>query len=188
MTRSQSASKYVALLRGVNVGGRNLIAMPDIAEMFIRASCTGVRTYIQSGNVVFSAAKDVAEKLPSRIEKEIWDRCFCRTTVILRSAAQVRAIIRNNPFLKAGAADNMLHVMFLAGAPEPARAASLDPDRSPPDAFIVRGQEIYLQLPNGAGRSKLTNSYFDAKLATVSTMRNWRTVVTLSELMTLPAD
>jgi uncharacterized protein (DUF1697 family) len=72
--------------------------------------------------------------------------------------------------------------MFLADRPSPARVATLDPKRSPPDEFEVRGREIYLRCPNGVGRTKLSNSYFDAKLATTSTMRNWRTVVKLVEM------
>jgi uncharacterized protein (DUF1697 family) len=73
--------------------------------------------------------------------------------------------------------------MFLADKPSQAHVDTLDPHRSPPDEFIVQGQEIFLRLPNGAGNSKLTNAYFDSKLATISTSRNWRTVNTLLEMM-----
>jgi uncharacterized protein (DUF1697 family) len=73
--------------------------------------------------------------------------------------------------------------MFLADKPSKAHVDTLDPHRSPPDEFIVQGQEIFLRLPNGAGNSKLTNAYFDSKLATISTSRNWRTVNTLLEMM-----
>jgi uncharacterized protein (DUF1697 family) len=91
--------------------------------------------------------------------------------------------VANNPFLAAGAADETLHVLFLADPPSPRRVADLDPDRSPPDAFVVLGQEVYLRLPHGAARTKLTNAYFDARLATTSTGRNWRTVTKLLALM-----
>jgi len=72
--------------------------------------------------------------------------------------------------------------MFLADRPPPGKIAALDPKRSPPDEFEVRGREIYLRCPNGVGRSKLTNEYFDTKLSTTSTMRNWRTVLKLVEM------
>jgi uncharacterized protein (DUF1697 family) len=76
-----------------------------------------------------------------------------------------------------------LHVMFLANAPSPENIAALDPKRCPPDEFIVRGREVYLKLPNGVARTKLSNAYFDSKLATIGTQRNWRTVKTLMEMI-----
>jgi uncharacterized protein (DUF1697 family) len=102
--------------------------------------------------------------------------------VVLRSAAELRAVVRGNPFLEAGADPATLHVAFLADRPTAAAAASLDPARSPPDAFAVRGREVYLHLPNGGARSKLTTAWLDARLDTVSTVRNWRTVERLLAL------
>jgi uncharacterized protein (DUF1697 family) len=175
----------VALLRGVNVGGKNMLPMKDLTCLFEDAGCAGVRTYIQSGNVIFSGSQAKAEKLPGRIAKAIEDRFGYRTPVVLRRAEELGETIRNNPFLHAGAAENFLHVMFLASEPDPGAIAALDPDRSPPDAFVVRGREIYLQCPNGAGSTKLTNAWFDSRLSTISTGRNWRTVLKLYELATL---
>jgi uncharacterized protein (DUF1697 family) len=77
----------------------------------------------------------------------------------------------------------MLHVAFLAATPGPSKIAALDPNRSPPDEFAVHGREIYLRLPNGVARTKLTNAHFDSKLGTTSTLRNWRTVVKLVDLI-----
>ena len=176
---------YVALLRGVNVGGKNMLPMKDLTCLFENAGCAGVRTYIQSGNVIFSGSQAKAEKLPGRIAKAIEDRFGYRTPVVLRRAEELGETIRNNPFLHAGAAGNFLHVMFLASEPDPGAIAALDPDRSPPDAFVVRGREVYLQCPNGAGNTKLTNAWFDSRLSTISTGRNWRTVLKLYELATL---
>lgn len=173
---------YVALLRGVNVGGKNLLPMAELARMFDAAGCADVRTYIQSGNVRFSASQAKAAKLPGLISARIAEQFGYRTPVILRSADELGETIRNNSFLHAGAPENHLHVLFLADQPDAAAVASLDPDRSPPDAFVVRGREIYLQCPNGAGNTKLTNAWFDSRLATISTGRNWRTVLKLFEL------
>lgn len=174
---------YLALLRGVNVGGNNKLPMRDLAALFAAAGCGRVRTYIQSGNVVFRASADIAAGLPSLLAAQLAERFNCRTPVILRTAAQVGAVLRTNPYLAPGADENALHVLFLAGVPSAERVAALDPDRSPPDTYQVIGQEIYLHLPQGMGRTKLTNAYFDTKLATISTARNWRTVNALHEML-----
>ena len=84
--------------------------------------------------------------------------------------------------MAAGAETDRLHVVFLADAPDAEHVEALDPNRSSPDEFAVRGREIYLHCPNGLARSKLTNSYFDSRLSTISTMRNWKTVRKLLEL------
>jgi uncharacterized protein (DUF1697 family) len=172
----------VALLRGVNVGGKNLLAMKDLASLFVQAGCADVRTYIQSGNVLFQSSPARAEKVPLLIAQGIAGRFGYRTGVLLRSVEELGETIRNNPFLNAGAPENWLHAMFLADRPDALRVAALDPERSPPDAFVVRGREIYLQCPHGVGKSKLTNAWFDSQLATTGTGRNWRTVTKLFEL------
>lgn len=174
---------YLALLRGINVGGKNKLPMRDLRDTFVEAGCDDVRTYIQSGNVIFRAAPSVAAELPVLIATRIAERFGYRTPVLLRTAEQLQDVLLNNPFLAMGAAEETLHVLFLADLPSADRVADLDPDRSPPDRFIVQGQEVYLQLPRGVANSKLTNAYFDSKLATTSTGRNWRTVTTLHDLM-----
>jgi len=174
---------YLALLRGINVGGKNKLPMDSLRDLFVAAGCDDVRTYIQSGNVIFSADPDIVASLPGVITTGIAERFGYRVPVIVRTAAQVGDVTRHNPFLAEGADAETLHVLFLADLPDARSVAGLDPDRSPPDAFSVRGQEIYLRLPNGTARTKLTNAYFDAKLATTSTGRNWRTVTTLRALM-----
>ena len=173
---------YVALLRGVNVGGKNMLPMKDLALVFARAGCSGVRTYIQSGNVLFNAPRAVAAGLPDLVCGRIAEQFGCRTPVLLRTVSELANVVRCNPFLEAGAQENHLHVMFLESQPDDARVAALDPDRSPPDAFTVRGREIYLQCPNGMAKTKLSNAWFDSRLATVSTGRNWRTVLKLFEM------
>jgi uncharacterized protein (DUF1697 family) len=174
---------YVALLRGVNVGGKNMLPMKELGEIFTAAGCAAVRTFIQSGNVVFRAAPSLAARLPRSIPTRIEERFGHKPPVILRSAEQLSATVRANPFLQAGAEEQMLHVLFLADEPAPELVQKLDPARSPPDTFAVRGQDVYLCLPNGAARTKLTNAYFDSKLSTISTGRNWRTVLKLRDLM-----
>jgi uncharacterized protein (DUF1697 family) len=174
--------KHVALLRAINVSGRNKLPMKDLAAMFIAAGCRDVVTYIQSGNVVFSAPAAVLKKLPQIISRRIADDFGHKVPVVIRSHEQIAAVVRDNPFLKAGEQEKALHVVFLADLPSDEAVAKLDPHRSPPDRFIVTGQEIYLHLPNGAGQSKLTNAWMDSKLSTISTSRNWATVLKLYEM------
>ncbi|MBZ5618303.1 MAG: DUF1697 domain-containing protein [Acidobacteriia bacterium] len=183
MKQSKTLSTYVALLRGINVGGKNRLPMPDLAQMFVEAGCADVRTYIQSGNVIFKASEAHAGKLPVLIPRRISEDYGYKIPVVTRTAGQLQDTIQNNPFLKAGTPEATLHVYFLASLPDPSSIAALDPDRSPPDRFCVRERDVYVQLPNGMARTKLTNAYFDSKLATISTARNWRTVLTLFELM-----
>jgi uncharacterized protein (DUF1697 family) len=94
----------------------------------------------------------------------------------------MQSIVAGNPLADDRADLSRLHVVFLADKPTRRLLSSLDPDRSPPDQFVARGSEIYLECPNGIARTKLTNSYFDGKLETVSTVRNWNTVTKLLEL------
>jgi len=174
---------YLALLRGINVGGRNKLPMNELRDLFVAAGCRDVRTYIQSGNVIFRVDPHVVASLPSVMTTHIAERFGYRVPLVIRTAAQIGDVIERNPFVAEGVAAETLHILFLADLPPAPRIAALDPDRSPPDTFMVRGQEIYLRLPHGAARTKLTNAYFDATLATMSTGRNWRTVTTLRALM-----
>jgi uncharacterized protein (DUF1697 family) len=174
---------YVALFRGINVGGKNKLPMKDLVKMFTELGCEDVRHYIQSGNIVFKATPAIAAQVPDAIMGQVHATFGFRTPVIVRTAAQMGEVVRNNPFLQEGAAEDALHVMFLADLPGADRIAALDPNRSPGDRFHIRDQEIFLHLPNGVADTKLTNAYFDAKLATIST-RNWRTIGKLLEMMT----
>ena len=183
--RATASAAYVALLRGINVGGKNLLPMRQLTEMFIEAGCAEVRTYIQSGNVVFASTPGCAKRIPQLVSRGIAERFGFRAPVLLRSADELVRVAAGNPFLggRSGADDRSLHVAFLAEAPDQRRIAALDPNRSPGDSFKVRGREIYLRLPNGVGRTKLTNAYLESTLATTSTLRNWRTVLKLLEMV-----
>jgi uncharacterized protein (DUF1697 family) len=177
------ARTHVALLRAINVGGRNALPMKALATLCEAAGCRDVVTYIQSGNVAFSASAAVAKKLPAALRRAIQAHAGIDVPVIVRDAAAMEAAVRGNPFLKAGADANELHLGFLADAPTAARIALLDPGRSPPDEFVVRGGEVYFRFPKGVGKSKLSVTYFDAKLATTLTLRNLRTVGALLEFL-----
>ncbi len=180
--RAAVSHPYVALLRGINVGGGNRLLKHELVETFAEEGCQDVSTYIQSGNVVFRAAPALVDGLSARITASIALSHGYQIPVVVRTAADFARIIHSNSFLAAGADPTKLHVGFLAETPDPARVATLDPDRSPPDAFEVGGDVIYLHFPNGVARSKLSNDYFDRTLGTVCTIRNWRTVCKLHEM------
>ncbi len=173
-------SSHLALLRAINVGGKTL-PMKALAELFAAAGCRNVRTYIQSGNVLFDANAALAAKVPGAVADAIRKRFGFEAPVVVRSLSEMEQVVKANPFKAPG--DTSHHVMFLADEPDAKSAGALDPKRSPGDSFRVVGREVYLHLPNGAGRSKLTVGWFDSKLRTVSTARNWRTVCTLLEMM-----
>jgi len=173
---------HVALLRGVNVGGKRRLPMQDLAEMFRDAGCADVRTYIQSGNVVFAASATLARRVPAAVGAAIKRRFGFDPPIVMRTSAEFADVVRRNPFLKAGADPATLHVAFLRDRPSKAQIGALGPDMSPPDEFQVNEREIYLRCPNGVGRSKLTAAYFDTRLKTVSTARNWRTVLALLDM------
>ena len=179
-----AAGINIALLRGINVGGKNRLPMQALIEMFVAAGCDEVRTYIQSGNVLFRRTPTPGEDVSSLVSESILNRFGYRIPIITRTAREFRELVDANPFVAAGADADKLHVAFLPEPPDPARVAALDPNRSPGDQFAVLGREVYLHCPNGFARTKLTNGYFDSALATTSTTRNWRTTLKLLELAT----
>jgi uncharacterized protein (DUF1697 family) len=173
---------FIALLRGINVGGKTVVPMPELKSLFASMGLEDVNTYIQSGNVVFSSPSGDAHALAVAIEERIEDAFGLSTSVLLRTAGELAEIADRNPFLRREADLSKLHLVFLSGPPEVDAVAELDPARSPPDEFAVRGCEIYLHLPKGAGRSKLTIDYFEKRLRVRATARNWKTVNKLLEL------
>lgn len=178
------SSTHVAFLRGINVGGKNKLPMKALAELFKEAGCTDVRTYIQSGNVVFRVGSSLVKLVQTSVGEAIERQYGYVVPVVTRTAAALAAALEENPFLKApGEVDpSHLHVAFLAKKPTAKQVAKLDPERSPSDAFVVSGREVFLHCPNGLARTKLTNAYLDSTLGTTSTVRNWRTVSKLVEM------
>jgi uncharacterized protein (DUF1697 family) len=173
---------FAAFLRGINVGGKNTIPMAELKPALSALGVEDVVTYIQSGNVVFRSPSRAASDVAADVERQIAKVFGVDVAVLLRTPAQLRKIAAENPFLGKGADLSKLHVVFLEAAPAKGAIAKLDPDRSPPDEFSVRGREIYLRLPNGAGRSKLTIDWFERGLGVRATARNWKTLGKLIEL------
>jgi uncharacterized protein (DUF1697 family) len=177
------ATLHLALLRGINVGGRHKLPMKELAAIFEAAGCRDVRTLIQSGNVVFAADAKLVKRIAGLVEAEIQARFGFPAPVVVRSAAEVGAAMEASPFLARGLSEDVVHLMFLKDAPDPARAAALGASPFPPDEFALLGREIHLHLPSGVADTKLTNAWFDARLGTTCTLRNWRTMTKLRAML-----
>ncbi|HUQ40096.1 MAG TPA: DUF1697 domain-containing protein [Acidimicrobiales bacterium] len=168
---------YVALLRGINVGGKNKVPMAELRAVFEALGHSDVRTYIQSGNVVFSGPK---APTPATLEKAIGAEFGIDLTVVVRTPAQLSAAVgKKNPFPTANT--SALHIGFMAEAPAAAAVKALDRERFLPEEFAVVGSDLYLHLPDGMGRTKLP-PYLDRQLKVPTTVRNWNTVTKLVEL------
>lgn len=176
-----SKDRRVALLRGVNVGGKNKVLMRELCTVFGEAGCHGVESYIQSGNVVFDSSCQ-AEDLQKSLARAIEARFGFAVPVVVRTSEQMREALAANPFSAEGVAEERLAVLFLREAPTGEGLLRLEAKRFLPERFAVIGSEIYVDMPNGAGQTKLTTNYFDGRLKTVATARNLRTIRRLLEM------
>lgn len=173
---------YVALLRAVNLGSHGKVPMAGLRSWCEDLGFGDVTTYIQSGNVVFTATGTDEAEVASALGDRVHHECGVRTPVLVRTGDELAAAVAANPLHDDSLDPKMLHLAFLSEAPAAERVAALDPDRSPPDVFAVDGRHVYLHYPGGSGRSKLTNDYLERTLGTVSTARNWNTVRTLLDM------
>ncbi|MFP5319306.1 MAG: DUF1697 domain-containing protein, partial [Acidimicrobiia bacterium] len=171
--------RYVALLRGVNLAGKRKVAMADLVRCFGEAGCEDVRTYIQSGNVVFSSTVRSEGKLRATLEEHVREATGLDVAVVLRTAKEMAAVVEANPFPEAEPAK--LLVGFLAEKPPAAAVESLDAAVTAKEGFVVNGREVYLNLPDGIGCSKAPVA-LDRIKPTV-TARNWRTVTKLAGMV-----
>jgi uncharacterized protein (DUF1697 family) len=172
---------YVAMLRGINVSGRNALSMEDLRAVVAAAGGRDVRTYIQSGNAVFShrgAAPSVVEQLRQGLRRAVGTEI----PVLLRTARELDDVIGANPFLRRGAEAGSLHVTFMGAVADPASVEVAGRRKADGDEFEVIGREVYLLCPNGYGRTKLTNAFFEKRLGSEATTRNWKTVTTLVDM------
>jgi uncharacterized protein (DUF1697 family) len=172
---------YVALLRGVNVGGHRLIKMPELKGLFEAMGCGHVRTYIQSGNVVFTSADELLEPLRQRVEREIAARFGFPVTVVLRTAAELERIIADCPFASGALAEGeSLYLALLADAPPPEGVARLRAYDGGSDEARIAEREVYLLYRLSMRDTPLTNAFLERMLGVAATTRNWRTMQTLA--------
>ncbi|MEW5975079.1 MAG: DUF1697 domain-containing protein [Acidobacteriota bacterium] len=172
---------YVALFRGINVGGKNALPMKELAALLEGLGARQVRTYIQSGNAVFQAAEKNLARLARQLPTEIQMRHGFQPQVFLLSLAALRRAMANNPFPEAEADPGSLHLGFLAAAPKNPDLEKLNSLKKGSERFHLDDGVFYLHAPEGVGRSKLAASA-EKLLGVAMTDRNWRTVCKISEL------
>ncbi len=172
---------YIALLRGINVGGHNLVPMKALAQALERGGLTNVRTYIQSGNVVCRSGAARPAALASTVGDVIEDTFGFRPGVMVLTAKDLDRVIAGNPFPKATAEPATLHVSFLQSVPGKPDLKSLEALKKPNERFALKGNAFYLHAPDGIGQSKLATRAEKA-LGVAGTARNWRTVLQLQAM------
>jgi uncharacterized protein (DUF1697 family) len=174
---------YVAMLRGINVGGQKSIRMEDLRTSFEELGYRNPRTYVQSGNIVFNTAASTEEELSRKIREKILKDYGFEVAVIIRGSAEMAKIFQANPFLKNRGIDpSKLHVTFLSDLPAKPSLSRMDQLNGAPDQFRILGREVYLHCPNGYGRTKLSNNDIEKALSVQATTRNWSTVSTLQKM------
>lgn len=167
----------MALLRGVNVGGKNRLPMEALRAEVAALGGEGARTFLQSGNVVFAASPEGARAVVDGLERALAARLGGPVPVVCFGAEELAAALADPPFADRDPGER--HAFFLREAPGP---VELDPDRSPGDAFLLRGRVLFAWLPGGMARTKLTNAWLDRRLGTTTTARNWRVATALVDL------
>ena len=170
----------ISMLRGINVGGQKKVPMGELTKCYESLGFKKIRTYIQSGNVVFDFQDVDRQILVERLAQRIRERFGPGIPVILRSKEEMARVIQDFPF--AHKEEEHAHVTFLSASPKNVPLPELEKVCSKGEKFSVSGSEVYLYCPNGYGRTKLTNSFFEKKLMVLATTRNWRTVNALYAL------
>ncbi|WP_138989530.1 DUF1697 domain-containing protein [Larkinella sp. C7] len=174
----------LAILRGINVSGQKRVPMNELKHLFGELNCQQVKTYIQSGNVVFTHSATDEEQLARQIEQKIVETFGFQVPVLTRSLSELADIVAQNPFLQEDHTDiDKLHVTFLSDAPDALKRDKIKELAVGADRFALSGKEIYVYCPNGYGNTKLSNTFFENKLKVTATTRNWKTVHELLKMM-----
>jgi uncharacterized protein (DUF1697 family) len=175
--------KYISILRGINVSGHKKILMADLIKLYESIGLSNPASYIQSGNVVFTADKKKSpEALSKTIEAAILKRYEFEVPVLVIPDHEFKKIIVENPFLIRDLDKDKLHVTFLAAEPSLQELENIKKYNYPPDEFFILKKAIYIYCPNGYGNSKLSNTFFESKLKQKATTRNWKTICHLANI------
>ena len=171
------------MLRGINVGGHNIIKMDALRALYSSLKFGNPQTYVQSGNVVFQSGDHDSEAVVNRIQNGIEKKFGCRPEIIVRTAHELRRVIKKNPFAKReGIEPAKLLVSFLRTKPTKSARKELLKQKFSPEELHVGEQELYIYFPNGMGQTKLPWSRLDKILGTAGTGRNWNSVNKLLEM------
>lgn len=172
-------STYIALLRGINVGGNNLLPMKALVAILEDLGCENVRTYIQSGNAVFDVKSGLTKGFADRFGEAVRTGHGFKPSILLLQAVELENAIKGNPFPTADG--KALHCYFLASTPKKPDLASLNQLKAASEAFVLKERVFYLYTPDGLGRSKLAVKV-ERALGVAATARNWNTVSKLAEM------
>jgi len=175
-----SATTWVALIRGINLGRNKRVPMAGLRDLLADQGFTDVRTHLQSGNAIFASEKGRAGDFEARIAAAIEGMFGFDVKVLVRSAAELAAVVDANPFPAQGADPKELHVTFLAADPAKKAVDALDPGEYAPDEYAFGDRAIYVRLVNGIMGSRLPD--WERTLAVTATTRNWNTTTRLREL------
>jgi uncharacterized protein (DUF1697 family) len=167
---------YIAILRGINVSGKNMIKMSELQNLFESLGFIKVKTYIQSGNVIFEAEAKKPNEIEKLVKEKISERFGLKVPVLVKAKSEVEEVLQNNPFLQTDVDVSKLHVTFLSAEPQQVNIEKINKDQYLPDEFVLRCIAIYLYCPNGYGNTKLNNNFFESKLKVMATTRNWKTL------------
>lgn len=173
----ENMETYIALLRGINVSGHKMIKMDALREMFLDLNFINPQTYIQSGNVIFQDKKGKPEVLEKKITKQILNQFGFEVPVLVTGLDKLNAVLKNNPFVNDKKVDlTKLHVTLLSQVPTQIAIEKIKNGNYNSDEFILIGKVVYLFCPDGYGKTKLTNTFFENKLKVKATTRNWKTI------------
>lgn len=174
----------LAILRGINVSGQKKVPMSELKHLFEELNCQQVKTYIQSGNVVFTHSAADEEQLVKQIEKKIIETFGFQVPVLTRSLSEMADIVARNPFLQEDHTEvDKLHITFLSDTPDTLNRDKIKDLPFGADRFVLSGKEIYVYCPGGYGNTRLSNTFFENKLKVTATTRNWKTVNELLKMM-----
>jgi uncharacterized protein (DUF1697 family) len=174
---------HITLLRGINVGGNQKVAMADLRNLLVDLGFGDIRSLLQSGNLVFQSKGRTTDDIERLLESETEKRLGLRTDFFVRAVSELKRVVAKNPFPKEAQSDpGHLVAMFLKDAPRTKQVAALEAAIAGPEKISVEGRLAYIVYPNGIGRSKVTNALIDRKLETRGTGRNWNTVLKLARV------
>lgn len=179
---------YIALLRGINVSGQKIIKMEQLRAVFEEMQLEQVRTYIQSGNVVFEAKEQDTSLLEKKIQQKIEQVYSFHVPVIVRTSRELELVVEQTPFdITELSANEKIYVSFLSQEPSTEAVQLLKTFESEVDDFHVHAREVYILIRAGYGESMFSNNFLEKKLKVSATTRNWATVNKLIAMAALPA-
>ncbi|MCG8485189.1 MAG: DUF1697 domain-containing protein [Clostridia bacterium] len=168
--------RYIALLRGINVGGKRIIKMDDLKTVLSSIGLKNIITYIQSGNIIFDCPKSNIQVLEEKMKKEIFKSFGFEVPVIIRTHEEYIALTDRNPFFNAESDTSKLVITFLQQKPNAEDIRITEKLDFPPDKFQIKGKEVFIYCESKYHLTKISNSFFEKKLNTHATSRNWKTL------------